>query len=150
MPLNQQLITVFKLCLATALAAVIGYEREKYSKPAGLRTHMILAIGCTILTVLSFDVFPVPTDNSRIAAAIITGIGFIGAGTVLQTRERIVGLTTAASIWLTASISLSVGTGNYVIAVAGTFLGYLVLESKPFQKKNVDKEREEVRVHLLE
>ena len=149
MPLNQQLITVFKLCLGTFLAAVIGYEREKYSKPAGLRTHMILAIGCTMLTVLSFDVFPVPTDNSRIAAAIITGIGFIGAGTVLQTRERIVGLTTAASIWLTASISLSVGTGNYVIAVAGTFLGYLVLESKPFQKKE-DKERKEVRVHLLE
>lgn len=135
MSLNQQLITVFKLCLGTALAAVIGYEREKYSKPAGLRTHMVLAIGCTMLTVLSFDVFPVPTDNSRIAAAIITGIGFIGAGTVLQTRERIVGLTTAASIWLTASISLSVGTGNYIIAIAGTLLGYLVLESKPFQKK---------------
>ncbi len=135
MTLTQQLITIFKLCLALALAGVIGYEREKYSKPAGLRTHMILSIGCTILTVLSFDVFPVPTDNSRIAAAIITGIGFIGAGTVLQTRERIVGLTTAASIWLTAAVSLSVGTGNYVIAVAGTLLGYLVLESKPIQKK---------------
>jgi putative Mg2+ transporter-C (MgtC) family protein len=135
MTLHQQLITVFKLCLALALAGVIGYEREKYSKPAGLRTHMILSIGCTILTVLSFDVFPIPTDNSRIAAAIITGIGFIGAGTVLQTRERVVGLTTAASIWLTASISLAVGTGNYVIAVAGTLLGYIVLESKPFQKK---------------
>jgi putative Mg2+ transporter-C (MgtC) family protein len=135
MSLNQQLITVFKLCLALTLAGVIGYEREKYSKPAGLRTHMILSIGCTILTVLSFDVFPLPTDNSRIAAAIITGIGFIGAGTVLQTRERVVGLTTAASIWLTASISLAVGTGNYVIAIAGTLLGYLVLESKPFQFK---------------
>lgn len=136
--LSEQLITVFKLCLSLGLAGVIGYEREKYSKPAGLRTHMILSIGCTILTVLSFDVFPVPTDNSRIAAAIITGIGFIGAGTVLQTRERIVGLTTAASIWLTASISLAVGTGNYVIAVAGTLLGYIVLESKPFQVKKVE------------
>lgn len=135
MTLNQQLITVFKLCFALALAGVIGYEREKYSKPAGLRTHMILSIGCTMLTVLSYDVFPLPTDNSRIAAAIITGIGFIGAGTVLQTRERIVGLTTAASIWLTASISLAVGTSNYVIAIAGTLLGYFVLESKPFQKK---------------
>ncbi|MCB2173135.1 MgtC/SapB family protein [archaeon] len=135
MSLNQQLITVFKLCLVLTLAGVIGYEREKYSKPAGLRTHMILSIGCTILTVLSFNVFPLPTDNSRIAAAIITGIGFIGAGTVLQTRERVVGLTTAASIWLTASISLAVGTGNYVIAIAGTLLGYLVLESKPFQFK---------------
>ena len=135
MTLNQQLVTVFKLCLSLALAGIIGYEREKYSKPAGLRTHMILSIGCTILTVLSFDVFPEPTDNSRIAAAIITGIGFIGAGTVLQMRERVVGLTTAASIWLTAAISLSVGTGNYVIAIAGALLGYLVLESKPFQPK---------------
>lgn len=136
--LSQQIITVFQLCLALVLASVIGYEREKYSKPAGLRTHMILAIGCTILTVLSFTGFQEPTDNSRIAAAIITGIGFIGAGTVLQTRERIVGLTTAASIWLTASISLAVGTGNYIIAVAGTLLGYIVLESKPIQVKKVE------------
>lgn len=134
MTVSEQLITVFQLCLALALAGVIGYEREKYSKPAGLRTHMILAIGCTTLTVLSFGIDQ-PTDNSRIAAAIITGIGFIGAGTVLQIRDRIVGLTTAASIWLTASISLAVGTGNYIIAVAGTLLGYLVLESKPLRVK---------------
>jgi putative Mg2+ transporter-C (MgtC) family protein len=134
MTVNEQLITVFQLCLALALAGVIGYEREKYSKPAGLRTHMILAIGCTTLTVLSFGIDQ-PTDNSRIAAAIITGIGFIGAGTVLQIRDRIVGLTTAASIWLTASISLAVGTGNYIIAVAGTLLGYIVLESKPLRLK---------------
>ena len=129
--LEQQLEMIFRLCLALVLAGVIGYEREKYSKPAGLRTHMVLAIGCTILTILSTS-FPETTDNSRLAAAIITGIGFIGAGTVLQTRERIVGLTTAASIWLTASISLAVGTGNYILAVAGTILGYIVLESKPF------------------
>ena len=129
--LEQQLEMIFRLCLALVLAGVIGYEREKYSKPAGLRTHMVLAIGCTILTILSTS-FPDTTDNSRLAAAIITGIGFIGAGTVLQTRERIVGLTTAASIWLTASISLAVGTGNYILAVAGTILGYIVLESKPF------------------
>ena len=129
--IEQQLEMIFRLCLALVLAGVIGYEREKYSKPAGLRTHMVLAIGCTILTILSTS-FPDTTDNSRLAAAIITGIGFIGAGTVLQTRERIVGLTTAASIWLTASISLAVGTGNYILAVAGTILGYIVLESKPF------------------
>jgi len=135
-PIEQQLTMVFQLCLALVLAGVIGYEREKYSKPAGLRTHMILAIGCTILTIISYSAFPNPTDNSRLAAAIITGIGFIGAGTVLQTRERIVGLTTAASIWLTASVSISVGTGNYVLAIAGTVLGYIILESKSFQIKN--------------
>ena len=129
--INQQIEMIFQLCLALVLAGVIGYEREKYSKPAGLRTHMVLAIGCTILTILSTS-FPDTTDNSRLAAAIITGIGFIGAGTVLQTRERIVGLTTAASIWLTASISLAVGTRNYILALAGTILGYIVLESKPF------------------
>ena len=134
-PIEQQLTMVFQLCLALILAGVIGYEREKYSKPAGLRTHMILAIGCTILTIISYSAFPDPTDNSRLAAAIITGIGFIGAGTVLQTRERIVGLTTAASIWLTASVSIAVGTGNYVLAIAGTILGYIILESKSFQIK---------------
>ena len=134
-PIEQQLTMVFQLCLALILAGVIGYEREKYSKPAGLRTHMILAIGCTILTIISYSAFPDPTDNSRLAAAIITGIGFIGAGTVLQTRERIVGLTTAASIWLTASVSIAVGTGNYVLAIAGTVLGYIILESKSFQIK---------------
>ena len=131
--IEQQITMILQLCLALVLAAVIGYEREKYSKPAGLRTHMVLAIGCTILTIISYTAFPDPTDNSRLAAAIITGIGFIGAGTVIQTRERIVGLTTAASIWLTASISLAVGTRNYVLAIAGTILGYLVLESKTFQ-----------------
>jgi putative Mg2+ transporter-C (MgtC) family protein len=130
---EQQITMILQLCLSLVLAGVIGYEREKYSKPAGLRTHMVLAIGCTILTILSYTAFPNPTDNSRVAAAIITGIGFIGAGTVIQTRERIVGLTTAASIWLTASISLAVGTRNYVLAIAGTILGYLVLESKPFK-----------------
>ena len=134
-PIEQQLTMVFQLCLALILAGVIGYEREKYSKPAGLRTHMILAIGCTILTIISYSAFPNPTDNSRLAAAIISGIGFIGAGTVLQTRERIVGLTTAASIWLTASVSIAVGTGNYVLAIAGTILGYIILESKSFQIK---------------
>jgi len=130
---EQQITMILQLCLSLVLAGVIGYEREKYSKPAGLRTHMVLAIGCTILTILSYTAFPNPTDNSKVAAAIITGIGFIGAGTVIQTRERIVGLTTAASIWLTASISLAVGTRNYVLAIAGTILGYLVLESKPFK-----------------
>lgn len=134
-PIEQQFTMVFQLCLAIILAGVIGYEREKYSKPAGLRTHMVLAIGCTILTIISYSAFPDPTDNSRLAAAIITGIGFIGAGTVLQTRERIVGLTTAASIWLTASVSIAVGTGNYVLAIAGTILGYIILESKSFQIK---------------
>ena len=136
--IEQQITMVLQLCLSLILAAVIGYEREKYSKPAGLRTHMVLAIGCTILTIISYTAFPDPTDNSRLAAAIITGIGFIGAGTVIQTRERIVGLTTAASIWLTASISLAVGTRNYVLAIAGTILGYLVLESKPFQFNKED------------
>jgi putative Mg2+ transporter-C (MgtC) family protein len=130
--LKQQFTMVLQLCFALLLAGVIGYEREKYSKPAGLRTHMVLAIGCTILTILSYTAFPDPADKSRVAAAIITGIGFIGAGTVLQTRERIVGLTTAASIWLTASICLAVGTENYILAVFGTILGYLVLESKSF------------------
>ena len=128
---------VLQLCLALVLAGVIGYEREKYSKPAGLRTHMLIAIGCTILTIISYTAFPDPTDNSRLAAAIITGIGFIGAGTVIQTRERIVGLTSAASIWLTAAISLAVGTRNYVLAIAGTILGYLVLESKTVQLNKV-------------
>ena len=135
--IEEQITMVLQLCFALVLAGIIGYEREKYSKPAGLRTHMLIAIGCTILTILSYTAFPEPGDNSRLAAAIITGIGFIGAGTVLQTRERIVGLTTAASIWLTASISLAVGTGNYVLAITGTILGYIVLESKTpkFSKK---------------
>ena len=133
--IEQQFTMVLQLCLALVLAGIIGYEREKYSKPAGLRTHMVIAIGCTILTIISYTAFPDPTDNSRLAAAIITGIGFIGAGTVIQTTERIVGLTTAASIWLTASISLAVGTGNYLLAIAGTILGYIVLESKSLQPK---------------
>lgn len=129
----DQLELVLQLVLAAGLGGIIGYEREKYSKPAGLRTHMLLAVGSTMLTIIS-STFPLPTDNSRIAAAIITGIGFIGAGTVLQMRERVVGLTTAASIWLTAAVSLAVGTQQPVLAIAGTVIGYIVLESKPLEK----------------
>ncbi len=93
---------------------------------------MLLAIGCTMLVILSYDAFPGGADTSRVAAAIITGIGFMGAGTVLHVRDQVVGLTTAASIWLTAAVSLAVGTGYYSMALTGTVLGFLVLRSKPY------------------
>lgn len=131
--LLDQIEIGLQLVLALGLGGIIGFEREKYHKPAGLRTHMLLAIGSTMLTILSTS-FPNPTDNSRIAAAIITGIGFIGAGTVLQMRERVVGLTTAASIWLTAAVSLAVGTKQIALAIVGTILGYIILESKPLER----------------
>ena len=127
---KTQFEMVFKISLAVALAGIIGYEREKQLKPAGLRTHMLLAIGSTLFAILSFSAFPDNADQSRIAASIITGIGFIGAGTVLQMKDRVVGLTTAASVWLTTSISIAVATGFYIIAILGAILGYLVLYSK--------------------
>lgn len=145
--LSTQFEMIFKISLSMALTGIIGYERERQSKPAGLRTHMLLALGSTLLTILSFSAFPNSADQSRIAASIVTGIGFIGAGTVLQMKDRVTGLTTAASVWLTTSISVAVATGFYIIAMFVTILGYLVLCSKPPKKKiqisNLKKETSE-------
>jgi len=111
----------------------IGLEREITNKYAGLRTHILVALGACIFTLVSIYGFPTYAhgdnvrDTARVAAQVVTGIGFIGAGTVLRNGPSILGLTTAATLWLAASIGMACGAGMYDIAFAGTVLTILTL-----------------------
>ncbi|MEN2984953.1 MAG: MgtC/SapB family protein [Dictyoglomaceae bacterium] len=115
---------VFRLLLSILLGGLIGWEREKEEKPAGLRTHILVCLGSTLIMIVSAYGFigKYQADPGRIAAQVITGIGFIGAGTILRTGVTIKGLTTAASIWTVSGIGLAVGIGFYLPAIFTTLL----------------------------
>jgi len=119
--------TLISLVLAVALGAVVGLERETTHKPAGIRTHMLVSLGSALFTIVSVS-FSV--DPARIAAGIVTGIGFIGAGTIWAEKDKVQGLTTAASLWTTAAIGLTTGLGDYPIASLVTVLVLLILASR--------------------
>ncbi|MFH1790541.1 MAG: MgtC/SapB family protein [Candidatus Omnitrophota bacterium] len=121
-----------KLLLACMLSAMIGLEREIHGSPAGLRTHILVCVGSCLIMLTSIHIFHVykqlaPVDPSRIAAGVVTGIGFLGAGTILHYRGSVLGLTTAASIWLVAAVGLAVGTSFYAGALVTAALGVLTL-----------------------
>jgi putative Mg2+ transporter-C (MgtC) family protein len=110
------------------LGAIIGFERELHRQPAGFRTHALVSLGAALFTVVSAYGFSGSSvDPTRIAAQIVTGIGFIGAGTILQHRGSVRGLTTAASLWAVAAIGMAAGAGMLPMAVIGTFLILVVL-----------------------
>jgi putative Mg2+ transporter-C (MgtC) family protein len=126
--LADQLDLGLRLLIAGALGAIIGFEREVRSQPAGFRTHTVVSLGSAIFTVVSAFAFTGPgSDPTRIAAQIVTGIGFIGAGTILQSPGQIRGLTTAASLWAVAAIGMAAGAALYGVAVIGTVLLLIVL-----------------------
>ena len=108
-----------RLLLAIALGAVIGYQRERSSKAAGLRTHTLISLGAAVFTVASIFGFSGAVDPSRVAAGVVVGVGFIGAGVIFRGMrgEGVAGLTTAASIWASAGVGLAAGAGLWLIAV---------------------------------
>ncbi len=125
-----------RILLGTLLGAVIGFERDLHGRPAGLRTHTIVALASATFMVIStrFTFFQaylpgqlVETDPSRIAASVVSGIGFLGAGAILRTGITIRGLTTAAGLWLVAAIGMAAGGGMYVVAVFVTIVGLAAL-----------------------
>lgn len=120
---------LWRLLAATAMGAAIGIEREYHAKEAGIRTHLLVAVGSCLFMILSaygFDAFlakdHVSFDPSRIASQVVTGIGFIGAGTIIFQKQMVRGLTTAAGLWVTAAIGLACGAGMYMIALVSTAL----------------------------
>ena len=123
--LEQILQQVVPLIVSAILGGFVGLERELTEKPAGLRTHMLVSLGSCLFTIVS--VYDFQMDPARIDAGIVAGIGFIGAGAVLSERDRVVGLTTAASLWVTAAIGLSTGVGNYVLSFVTTALVVVTL-----------------------
>ena len=124
---------ILRVLVGAALGAVIGLERERNNQPAGLRTHMILVIGATLAMVLSVNLGYLyarpgtPADPARLAAQVISGIGFLGAGAILRYGFNVKGLTTATSLWTMAIVGLTVGAGYYLVAVVTTAIMLLVL-----------------------
>jgi putative Mg2+ transporter-C (MgtC) family protein len=117
-----------RLCLSAVLGAVLGLEREWRQKYAGLRTNILIAIGSTLFTVMSIDLSAAAGgDATRIAAQIVTGIGFLGAGAIMRTGGGVRGLTTAAMIWVNAAIGVAVGGGEYHVAIIATIVTLVVL-----------------------
>ena len=141
---------MLRILIAVIFGFCIGLERELTNKYAGLRTHILVCLGACVFTLISIYGFPTfaPGDNvlidqatgirdtSRVAAQIVTGIGFIGAGTVLRNGPIVLGLTTAATLWIAASIGMACGAGMFEIAFAGTLLSILTLVSiRVFERK---------------
>ena len=117
-----------RLLLSVALGAGIGLQRELAGKPAGMRTHTLIALGCSLFTVTSIVGFGSSSDQSRLAAGIVTGIGFLGAGAIIRGQQgNLAGLTTAASIWVVAAIGLAAGAGLYLLSTATAALTIVAL-----------------------
>ena len=128
-----QLDVSLRMLAAAALGAGLGLEREIHGHPAGMRTHMLVALGSAIFTILSIYGFPANTpgttssDPGRIAAQVVTGIGFLGAGAIVKYGASIRGLTTAGSLWVVAAVGLAAGAGAFFVAVTGTVIGLVAL-----------------------
>lgn len=126
MPIELEM--VLRLLMATALGAIIGYQRERAAKPAGLRTHVLICVGAALFTIASLYGFGDVADPARVAAGIVAGVGFLGAGAIIRRDEGLVaGLTTAATIWAVAAIGLAVGAGLYLVSAVTTVLIAIVL-----------------------
>jgi len=119
--------TLTSLLVSVALGAIVGIEREHAHRPAGLRTHMLVSLGSCLFTIMSegFSVQP-----AQVAGGIVAGIGFIGAGTIWAEKDKVKGITTAASLWATAAIGLATGLGDFILAGTATLLVFLILVSK--------------------
>ena len=120
-----------RIVLAFALGALLGWERERAGRPAGLRTFMMVTAGSAAFTLVSIYGFVdqgLPRDPARVAAQIVTGIGFLGAGTIWRTPSTVRGLTTAATIWFAAAVGMKVGAGLYLVATTTAIFGFICLQ----------------------
>jgi len=127
---NPEIEAVLRLLLAAFLGAIIGFQREWVHKPAGLRTHILISLGSALFTVVSIMGFTGTVDPARVAAGVVTGVGFLGAGVIFRGMRGdipVVGLTTAASIWVSAAIGIAAGAGMYLIATVVAVLTLIIL-----------------------
>lgn len=147
MPRLEEIL--LRLMLAAVLGSLVGIERERLDWAAGLRTHMLVCLGSTLFMLVSAfgfaDILGTPgigLDPSRIAAQVVSGVGFLGAGTIILRREAVRGLTTAASVWTVAAVGLAVGGGLYFAAISATVLILVILAGiKPLERRLFPKRR---------
>ncbi len=145
---------LIRLLLAAVLGGLIGLEREISGKPAGLRTNMLICVGAALLTELSVGIGLLTperpnADPARIAAQIVSGIGFLGAGTIIQARGSVVGLTTAATLWVVAAIGMAVGAAAYVEAIGTSVLVIAVLVLLRRLEIGLERRREPMRLRIV-
>ena len=128
--MSDETVMLLRLLLACGLGMAIGIEREIAGKPAGFRTHALVCLGAALFALVSVYAFETGADRARIAAQVVTGVGFLGAGAIFLQKEGVVaGLTTAATIWTVAAIGLAAATGLYWVAVATTVITLILLQS---------------------
>ncbi len=129
---NQQLIFIGQVLLSIFLGSMLGLQRERWGKWAGPRTYALVCAGSCLFTILSLNFF---ANNSTIASAVVSGIGFLGAGTILHKENRVEGLTTAAGLWMMAAIGMAVGVKEYLLAsiISVIILGVLMFNDKPLK-----------------
>jgi putative Mg2+ transporter-C (MgtC) family protein len=130
-----------RLLVAAVLGGTIGVEREIRHKPAGLRTQILITLGAALFTILSIDFAGAAGSSDRIAAQIVTGIGFLGGGAILRSGTSVHGMTTAATIWVNAAIGMASGAGQIRLAIVAAALTMLVLIALPVLERAVDRWR---------
>lgn len=125
--------TVLKLLLSGLCGALIGWEREVQEKAAGLRTHMLVALGSCLFTILSLDLSSktATADPSRVIQGLLMGIGFLAGGVIFREGPSVKGLTTAAGLWILGAVGLAIGMGRYAEGILGSLLAFLVIEAIP-------------------
>jgi len=123
--ISVEIEMIVRLLVAVVLGILVGVEREISHRPAGLRTHALVSLGACLFTIISIYHFDI--DPARIAAGIVAGIGFIGAGSIIAAKGQVQGVTTAASLWCVAAIGLAAGVGDYVLAVVSAVLVFGIL-----------------------
>lgn len=130
-PLGNLLLAIISICLCVLLTGVVGFEREKRGRSAGLRTHLLVGVGSCVIMIISIYGFPAAfeshRDVARLAAGVLTGVGFLGAGAIIHDHGSIKGLTTAGTIWLVMAIGLACGSYNFIIAILVTLVVMVVL-----------------------
>ena len=136
--LTDQLTIIFRILLSLVFGLLIGMERQKVktqtnnSGAAGLRTHALVCVGTALITSIGIVLFP--NDPIRLAASIMAGIGFIGAGTIIASEKKVMGLTSAAAVWAVAAIGIATGVGLYIVGVFATLITIIVLELRRFER----------------
>jgi len=133
----DELDLVLRLLTAAVLSLLIGFERGRREKPAGPRTHLLVSVGAAAFTIVSIHGFGGLVDPSRVAAGVVVGMGFLGAGTIMRRESGVQGLTTAATLWAVAAIGLAAGSGLYLVALLTAIIVLIALRGwrqKPGEK----------------
>ena len=141
---HQFFITDFgKLLLAACCASIIGWERQRMEKAAGLKTHVLIAFGACLFTIVGFKYTPDSNSGEllRVFQGIVTGVGFVGAGAIIRQGMYVRGVTTAAGIWVIAAIGMAVGAGEYLLAIYSSIIVFIMLRAFSYIEKIMPKRR---------